>query len=219
MHVHSKLCNINLLNDIPSLLFRNLRGQVFSDFIALLVVMLPSHMSQVFVMKLNHQKIQTTRLHTSRWRQVACWLIDLQARISTPCMYTLHSVISTSLMSLLFFYLETLGNRCSQFISHSLLSCFLPIYHGCRHSNQPPKDLKHTSRWHRVACCLIDLEAWISTPCTYTSNFVVSTSLISCIHSLVSRNLRDRMFSVYFLLHVVMCPLPYIRGFVIKLNH
>ena len=41
-----------------------------------------------------------------------------------------NSVTSTSLMSLLLLYLETLGNGWSQFKSHSLLSISLLIYHG-----------------------------------------------------------------------------------------
>ena len=45
-------------------------------------------------------------------------------------MYTLNFIISTPLMSLLLLYPRTLGNKCSQFKSHSLLSHFHPIYHG-----------------------------------------------------------------------------------------
>ena len=40
--------------------------------------------------------------------------------------YTLNSIISTTLMSLLLLYHETLWNGCSWFRSHSLLSYFLP---------------------------------------------------------------------------------------------
>ena len=43
--------------------------------------------------------------------------------------HTLKSLISTSLISLLFLCPQTLGNSCSQFKSHSL-SHFPPIFHG-----------------------------------------------------------------------------------------
>ena len=46
---------------------------------------------------------------------------------------TLNSVTSTSLMSFLLLYLETLRNICSQFESHFLLLRFPPIYHGLGH--------------------------------------------------------------------------------------
>ena len=47
-------------------------------------------------------------------------------------LYTLNSVISTSIMSHTLSYPETLGSRCSQFKSHSL-SHFSPLYHEICH--------------------------------------------------------------------------------------
>ncbi len=46
-------------------------------------------------------------------------------------------------MSLPFLYLETIGNKCSQFKSHSLLSHLLLILHNFFKSNNSPKNPNH----------------------------------------------------------------------------
>ena len=52
-------------------------------------------------------------------------------------------------VTLSFEYLKTLGNGCSLFISHSLLSHFFPLYHENFHKCKPPKKSTHTL----VLCC------------------------------------------------------------------
>ena len=55
--------------------------------------------------------------------------------------HTLNSVISTSIMSLLPLISETLGNKYSQFKSHSLMSHFSPLYHGFLSLMQATKEV------------------------------------------------------------------------------
>ena len=57
-------------------------------------------------------------------------------------------------MSLLLKYPEALGNRCSQFESHPLLSCFLPIYHGVD-IKQTTKEFKAHVHTHRIVIIVI----------------------------------------------------------------
>ena len=100
-------------------------------------------------------------------------------------MYTLHSVISTSLMSFLLLYPETLAIGCSQFTFHSLLSWFFPMYHGFRHYIQPSSSEIDSVNVHST---------------------LRNINLLNVIPSLISRKLSDRKFSVYILLLVVMFP-------------
>ena len=66
--------------------------------------------------------------------------------------YTLNSIISTSLMYSFSYIPKTLGNTCSRFESHSLLPLFPPIYHGFWHQKEQQRNqiaCAHASRCHR----------------------------------------------------------------------
>ena len=77
-------------------------------------------------------------------------------------------------MSLLLLYLETLGNRCAQLKSPSLLSHFPPIYLGFWHQNNPPKNTNHMlTLIHCHYCCNI--------------NFTLFHKVIRYTNSLLSR--------------------------------
>ena len=65
------------------------------------------------------------------------------AYLHSTCTPLVYSIISTSLLSLLLLYAETLGNGCPQHKYHSLLSRFPSIYHEFRHSNEPLKNSIH----------------------------------------------------------------------------
>ena len=56
IRLHSKLCNINLLNVAPSLVSRNPREHMFSFSISLLVVTFPSHISHILTLKQTTKK-------------------------------------------------------------------------------------------------------------------------------------------------------------------
>jgi len=56
------------------------------------------------------------------------WVISVDSSYCPLFFPIINFEISISLMSLLLLYPETLGNGCSQFKSHSLLSCLPPIY-------------------------------------------------------------------------------------------
>ena len=96
---------------------------------------------------------------------------------------------STSLMSLLLLYLKTLEIVCSQYESHSLLSCFFSMYHGFWHYYYPPKSSNLNICTHRVVIIVINA---MLTLCSSTSLHATSihychastlplhVSLISC---------------------------------------
>ena len=94
--------------------------------------------------------------------------------------YTLPSIIiSTSLMSLLLFYPETLGNKCWQFEFHSLCHIFLPYIMGF--------DIKSNHQISQTTCSHA-LRCYFCNCCHHCDVDFVLFHIVACyINPLVSR--------------------------------
>jgi hypothetical protein len=82
--------------------------------------------------------------------------------------YTLNSVISTSLMSLLLWCPENLRNGCSQFESHSLLSRSLPYIKGLDILNHHRIQTTHSHASHVIIVIIAMVTLWGASTVKYT---------------------------------------------------
>jgi hypothetical protein len=106
------------------------------------------------------------------------WRIGRPMHCHCSCQYTLASVTSPFVISILLLYFETLGNGCAQFKSPSLLPHFPLIHHGFDiklFHQRIQTTHSHTSCCHHCQYCNVDLVL-------FHISIRYTNSLISCIH-------------------------------------
>ena len=114
------------------------------------------------------------------------WRIGHPMHCHCLCQYTLTSVMSPSAISLLLLCFETLGNRCAQFKSPSLLSHFPLICHGFDikiFHQRIQTTHSHTSHCNHCHYCKVDCYIILSHATLilyyHTSMLTLLTSLLS----------------------------------------